>query len=55
MKALEDEWYIIIKAYKISIFEILRDLFVLSHIACCAILHIECTDSMISMNIMHHQ
>jgi len=55
MKTLEDEWYIIIKAYKISIFEILRELFVLSHITCCAILHVESTDSMISMNIMHNQ
>ena len=31
---LEDEWYIVIKAYKLTVFEILRDFFVLSYIAC---------------------
>ena len=34
MKTLDDEWYIVIKAYKLTIFEILRNLFVLSYIAC---------------------
>ena len=29
MKTLDDEWYIVIKAYKLTIFEILRDFFVL--------------------------
>jgi len=31
---LEDEWYVVIKAYKLTVFEILRDFFVLSYIAC---------------------
>jgi len=34
IKALEDEWYVVIKAYKLTVFEILRDFFVLSYIAC---------------------
>ena len=35
MKTLEDEWYgTVIKAYKFTIFEILRDFFVVSFIAC---------------------
>jgi len=28
MKTLNDEWYIVIKAYKLTVFEILRNLFV---------------------------
>jgi len=27
MKALEDEWYVVIKAYKLAVFEILGDFF----------------------------
>jgi len=34
MKTLEDERYVVIKAYKLTIFEILRNFFVLSYIAC---------------------
>ena len=35
MKTLEDEWYVVIKTYKLNCFEILRDFFfVLSYIAC---------------------
>jgi len=36
MKTLEDldRWYVIINAYKFTVFEIWRDFFVLSHIAC---------------------
>jgi len=34
MKTLEDEWYIVIKAYKFTIFEILRDFLVLLYIEC---------------------
>ena len=34
MKTLDDEWYIVIKAYKLTVFEILRNFFVLSYIAC---------------------
>jgi len=34
IKTLEDEWYVVIKAYKLTFFEILRDFFVLSYIAC---------------------
>ena len=33
MKTLEDEWYIVIKAYKFTIFVILRTCFILSYIA----------------------
>ena len=33
MKILENEWYVVIKAYKLAIFEILRDFFVLPYIA----------------------
>ena len=34
MKTLEDEQYIVIKAYKFTVFEIWRDFNVLSYIAC---------------------
>jgi len=34
MKTLEDEQYLVIKAYKFTIFEIWRDFNVLSFIAC---------------------
>ena len=34
MKTLEDEWYIVIKTYKLAVFEILGDFFVLPYIAC---------------------
>ena len=34
IKTLEDEWYVVIKAYKLTVFDILRDFFVLSYIAC---------------------
>jgi len=34
MKTLEDEWYVVIKAYKLALYEILGDFFVLPYIAC---------------------
>ena len=34
MKALEDERYVVIKAYKSVVSEIWRDIFVLAYIAC---------------------
>jgi len=34
MKTLEDEQYVVIKAYKFAVFEIWRDFNVLSYIAC---------------------
>ena len=34
MKTLEDDWYVVIKAYKFAVFEILGDFFVLACIAC---------------------
>jgi len=34
MKALEDERYVVIKAYKFTVFEIWRDFNVLPYIAC---------------------
>ena len=33
MKTLDSEWYVVIKAYKLTVFEILRIFFVLSYIA----------------------
>jgi len=47
-KTLKDEWYIVVEAYKLTVFEIWRDLFVLLHIACQPYPHIRSTDSMIS-------
>ena len=34
MKTLDDEWYVVIKAYKLTVLEILRNFFALSYIAC---------------------
>ena len=34
MKTLEDERYVVIKAYKCTVSEIWRDFFVLAYIAC---------------------
>ena len=34
MKTHEDDWYVVIKAFKLAVYEILRDVFVLSCIAC---------------------
>ena len=34
MKTLKDKWYVVIKAYKLAVFEILGDFFVLPYIAC---------------------
>ena len=49
MKSLKDEWYIVIKAYKFTDFEILRDFFVLIiHSVSELSLHIESTDSLIA-------
>ena len=33
IKTLDDEWYVVMKAYKLTVFEILRNFFVLSYIA----------------------
>ena len=33
-EALKNEWYVVIKAYKFTVFEILRGFFVLSYITC---------------------
>ena len=34
MKTVEDGWYIVINAYQLTVFDILRDFFVLPYIAC---------------------
>ena len=34
MKTLDDEWYVVIKAYKLTVFEIWRDFNLLSYIPC---------------------
>ena len=34
IRTLEDGWYVVINAYKLTVFEIWRDLNVLSYIAC---------------------
>ena len=34
MKILEDDWYVVIKAYKCTVSEIWRDFIVLAYIAC---------------------
>ena len=34
MKTLEDEWYIVIMAYKLAVFDNLGDFLVLPYIAC---------------------
>ena len=34
MKTLKDGWYVVINAYKLTVFEIWGDIFVLSYIAC---------------------
>ena len=47
MKTLKDGWYIVINAYKFTVFEIWEDIFVLSYIAFRAIPTLESTDSMI--------
>ena len=47
IKTLEDEWYVVIKSYKLTVFEILRDFFVLSYLRVRAIPTLESTDSMI--------
>ena len=49
MKTLEDERYVVIKAYKCTVSEIWRDSFVLASIYCVYVvsLHTESTDSVI--------
>ena len=49
MKTLEDEWYVVMKAYKCTVSEIWRDFFVSAYIACMYVvsLHTESTDSVI--------
>ena len=50
MKTLEDERYVVIKAYKCTVSEIWRDFFVLTCIACSYVvsLHIDSTESMMN-------
>ena len=45
MKTLEDERYVVIKAYKCTVSEIWRDSFVLAYIACTSYPYIQSTDS----------
>ena len=47
MKALEDEWYVVIKAYKLAVFEILGDFLYCHILRVRAIPTLESTDSMI--------
>ena len=51
MKTLEDERYVVIKAYKCAVSEIWRDFFILAYIACTSYPYIiiESTDSMINV------
>ena len=50
VKALKDEWYVVIKAYRFTIFDIMRDFVVLSYIVCLHYpYHIESTNSMVYM------
>ena len=49
MKTLEDEQYVVIKAYKFTTFEIWRDFDVLSYIVCPRYPTLESTDSMIEI------
>ena len=44
MKTLEDERYVVIKAYKCTVSEIWRDSFVLAYIACTSYPYIQSTD-----------
>ena len=54
MKTLEDEWYVVIKAYKLAVFEILGDFFLYCHniLRVRAIPTLESTDSMIITNLI---
>ena len=47
MKTLEDEWYVVIKAYKLAFFEILGDFLYCHILRVRAIPTLESTDSMI--------
>jgi len=47
MKTLEDEWYIVIEAYKLTCFEILRNFLHCHILRVHAIPTLESTDSMI--------
>ena len=52
MKTFEDEWYVVIKAHKFMVFEILRD-FLYYHIYCVSALslHLESTNSTMSEHL----
>ena len=50
---LEDEWYIVIKAYKLTVFEILRDFLYCHVLRVRAIPTLESTDSMIIRTHTH--
>ena len=53
IKTHEDEWYVVIKAYKLTVFEILRD-FLYCHILCVrAIPTLESANSMIIKFFLH--
>ena len=50
MKTLEDEWYVVIKAYKCTVSEIWRDFFVLAYYCVSVVsLYKESTDSIICL------
>jgi len=50
-KTLKDEWYVVINAYKFTVFEILRDfLGIVIYCVSALSLHIESTDSIIPMH-----
>ena len=53
MKTLEDEWYMVMKAYKFTIFEILRDFFfgIITYCMYVLSLHVESTNSMMQFGI----
>ena len=54
MKTLEDERYVVIRAYKCTVSEIWRDFFVLAYIACTSYPYIESTDSVITSRLWAH-
>ena len=47
MKTLKDEWYVAIKAYKFTVFEILRDFCIIIYCMSVLSLHIQSTNSII--------
>ena len=47
-ETLENEWYVVIMAYKLTIFEILRLLCIITYCVSALTLHIESTDSILN-------